>query len=227
MNESDTVSKLETNVDKLFRIIDRYTGGTGEIPSYGDLVTDGLICWLDGSTKTNTSETKNIWNDRSLNLNHGKLSGYSYNTTSGWNNNFLVNDGVKDFIEIPVQNAYAVQFEIEINKDISDVSNSYLFDGRPNGVDVYCVLSGSISTLGNGVFEWYHDGKWVSKTTTIPRGRVVNIGITFNNPVNGNLKICKGIYEEFLKCKIKNILVYNRKLIGNEFIRNYNYLKTL
>lgn len=135
-----------TNIDdiKLAGEDIAFVRNKGEVvfPEYA--ARENLKLWYDFSGRTNADAQKAIAEDLSGNGNNGTLSGFAYETGSGYDIDALLFDGIDDFISIPKP-------QIDLNNfTYSEGINVLSFRGD----EVATVVDGVVEIGGRNLFQY-------------------------------------------------------------------------
>lgn len=211
-----------------------------ESQSFENIITDGLVLYLDTGYKNSYPGTGTIWTDLSGNNNNGSLlpsvGGPTYNSANGGS---LVFDGVDDYVNIGTPSIgvgkITVNAWVKINAGsllqhiVDSASNAWhlaiLNDNRPyfwNG-STYHLSAPSIN-----VGQWYMITGVQGSTLDIYINGVLgqsvasNINVTTNNIILGGWQ---NGGSRRLNGNISQVSIYNRALTAVEIAQNFNTLK--
>jgi hypothetical protein len=215
-----------------------------------NIVTDGLVLYLDAANQKSYPGSGTVWTDLSGNGNNGTL--INGPTFDSGNNGNLVFDGIDDRGNILHNDLFnidtGVTLSIWINRNTT-VSNSRVLakGGNNNSTKGITIASGAphtINTLiGNGTIRRslnisLRTNVWEYVTTIYKRSEIYNMYINgvfaasqtaFDEECNNtsrNIDIGSQGAGTFLSGKISNISWYNKVLTSEEILQNYNATKT-
>ena len=209
-------------------------------------VTTNLIAYFDARDNNNSSENRQIWQDRSGNNTQCKLYNFNF-SSNGWKDNYLQFSG-DSYAEIEYsplkENAYS-GFTFDILFQVENVGN---IDGRVCDfkledtpyigftINTYqCMLSSSKTTIATDLSE----KTWIRKTVVIDKANslatiyvngimtkvsfldtdedfTLDKTITLGGRKNNNNEIV-----DTSNCKIKTIRIYDRALNHEEVLQNH------
>jgi hypothetical protein len=217
----------------------------------GNIVTDGLVLYLDAANTKSYVSGSTTWNDISRGGNNGTLvNGPTFSSVNLGNIAF---DGVDDYVQIPNSNYLTLGNFTVTSWAIRTTGNTTSFRLVANGAD-----SDSLTTPGfflgatslNCVFSINPTGVRTSLTTPITAGIFTcmtgvydgsgNMGIyingqpkTFVSSPTGSTVSNKGIYigcrtvnDLFWPGNVASVQIYNRVLSATEVLQNYNATKS-
>lgn len=210
-----------------------------------NVVTDGLVLYLDVANTKSYVSGSTTWLDLSGNRNNGTLyNGVSYIRT---NNGGLVFDGTDDYIIVPGNGTLNTSRPtVELVTTVSTNNGNVIAQGqygsnwgfgvgvKPGGImarnnngDANYSISNSgvvhvaVTWDGSGN-EYYKNGQYLGRTTSNyspnPGGDVTIGGVRAQVP-SQNL-------AEFANSTVNIVRIYNRVLSANEILQNYNSIKT-
>jgi hypothetical protein len=210
--------------------------------AFGKIVTNGLVLALDAADRNSYVSGSTIWNDVSGNGNNGTL-------TNGptFSNNSIVFDGVDD--RITCTNNASVQITVgTIGAWINANSNNTSFRGIITKQNAWGLF------LSDNVLVAYDWGALVTRSTGINIGNntwnyvamsfTETIGTPSNNAIlylNGNpiltttvrhsshavtVQIGDGNSVQYFSGRIPSAHIYNRVLLAQEVLQNYNAQKS-
>ena len=214
-----------------------------------NIVTNGLVVYLDAGFTPSYPKGLNAWYDTSQNLNNGTLTnGPTYNSADGGS---LVFDGIDDKVVLPhilnynltnltalvwikPTSPYTGSFRNIISKEGADRDwNFYLYSSASNGVVDYYHFSTSrassyvslVSIPGGSLSldVWHQCGFSISNgvLTYYLDGNVIGgSGINFSS-ANSSYPISIGGADNYTKGNIMTSQVYNRGLTNQEVLQNY------
>lgn len=207
----------------------------------GELITDGLICQLDGRDGSNEDKTA-IWEDRSGNGNDIILNGLSYNAESGWNNGSVCFDGIKDFGEcvkslntniktilykrsvgyinggasISIREIDNIEFDYDILLDYGISNNEYSnYSHHYTGSKVPSSFKNQcvLAMIRGDKNKLYRDNILTNEWDVSTEFKGINTSMTIGT-----------FREKFISIKIQDILIYDRVLTPLEIEKVTNYL---
>jgi hypothetical protein len=209
-----------------------------------NIVTDGLVLYLDAANTKSYVSGSTIWNDVSRSQNIGTLvNGPSYNSTNGGS---IVFDGSNDFVNLGNtdstffnQNSpWTIQFSVKV---IS----------FPNSFPGFLIKGNSLTTgvlifyINSNTVIWKHNNT-ETYLTSIVLSNINTLTFTYQGSgnvtayVNGVFKTTAGtisgtdttspLYlgrgDQFGNHNHYNFLKYNRALSASEVLQNYNATRT-
>jgi hypothetical protein len=217
-----------------------------------NIVTDGLVLYLDAANTKSYVSGSTTWNDMSGFSNNGTLTnGPTFNSGSGGS---IVFDGTNDYASIPHNSALNL-FPITlaawvnittggdiINKYVAGSLNGYRFNVATSGVSVYYFQSGFVN----------YTADYDTKSGTAPANVWHYVAVTVNTGgatiyINGNqvgtrawigtpgaptttqaisLARYPAINTSYFGGRIAQSQIYNRALLAQEILQNYNATKT-
>ena len=191
-----------------------------------DYIKEGLLAYYTGRGRTNNDENKEILPDMSGNGNDLENKNFAYTVDSGYGDGYIQYDGIDDFsglkTSIPATKR-TVLFTVSDIHRLNENSNAWcgLIDGQNyflginNGTGF--TQSGNYNVNGvvsNDNFNILDKGDniYVAGTTDgVGEKRIDNI--TIGSILNRSLYACK--------CKIYDVLLYDRILTEEEIEQNY------
>jgi len=214
-----------------------------------NIVTDGLVLYLDAANPASYVSGSTAWNDISRGGNNGTLvNGPTFNSESGGS---IVFDGVNDYVTTPDNNSL----------DISDnITIEYWFNTSQYRSDVYSVnfIRKFINTT-TANFQFYFDGTYNPQRIRVlanrggvwgivsPNSSIIplntwthvvwtysNGGLLYINSVSQGVAVGSGtlatntepiILGNEINGKIAQYKMYNRALTPLEILQNYNSTK--
>jgi hypothetical protein len=210
-----------------------------------NIVTDGLVLWLDAANTKSYVSGSATWNDISRGGNNGTLiNGPIFNTGSGGS---IVFDGNNDYGIIPQNTAFdfntftcAAWIRTPTNgRCISFIGGAlsgykYYFGIHTNNAlrinyDNVAAINGTINVATN---NWvYVTITYSSPTTVLYVNGTADLTST---AMSGSLKTLNGATymgstlgnTEFFSGSISQTSIYNRALTSQEVLQNYNSLKS-
>ena len=214
-----------------------------------NIVTNGLVVYLDAGFTPSYPKGFNTWYDTSQNLNNGVLTnGPTYNSADGGS---LVFDGIDDKVVLPhilnynlttltvlvwikPTSPYTGSFRNIISKEGADRDwNFYLYSSASNGVVDYYHFSTTrassypaVVSIPGGSLSldvWHQCGFSISNGvfTYYLDGNVIGVGGINFSPANSSYPISIGGADNYTKGNIMTSQVYNRGLTNQEVLQNY------
>ena len=216
-----------------------------------NVVTNGLLAWLDAGNIKSYVSGSTAWTDLSRNASNGTLiNGPIFNTANGGN---IIFDGTNDYCDIPIPtiNSYntvticgfikplSLSFGMFLgftDYDVFAYSNSLGYNNaQGNVIGISSATVTSLGLLGN----WRHYAFVMNKTGLLSTNKIyinaVSQGtltpqLASDGNIPGfttNLSLCTwnagGYYGNI---QYGNLQVYNRELTAAEITQNYNATKT-
>lgn len=197
-----------------------------EVTEIFDYIKDGLVAYYTGRGRSNTDENRDILPDLSGNGNDLTNYNMSYTTESGYGDGYIQYDGIDDFsglkTSIPATKR-TVLFTVSDIHRLNGNSNAWcgLIDGQNYylGINNGTGFTQSGKYIVNGVvfndnFNILDKGDniYVAGTTDSVGSKQID-NITIGSILNQNLYTCK--------CKIYDVLLYDRILTEEEIQHNY------
>lgn len=216
------------------------------------IVTNGLILYLDAGNSKSYPTTGTTWYDRSGNGNNGTLvNGPTFNTGSGGS---IVFDGVDDYVSL--SNITGVNFTLScwINTTATSLTGTDAYQG--NGIiwsDVMGIANDFVLAILNNKASWFTGdaGTSINGTTTINTGAWFYLTVVKNggnstkqlyvnsisegtgassaNALTSNPNIAIGgntLDGRYFNGNIANTQIYNRALSVTEILQNFNATKS-
>ena len=231
----NTLSKQQASINDLYAKINALGGSS--TPTAG-IVTDGLICCLDATDKSNTSSDRNIWKDSSGQVNNAELFNFTFDISNsdtdqsnGWTGTSLkLGRAQNTYFTVPVTNAVCIQMKIKLSVLTSGSTGQYIMDAReniPNSFLVNTPAQQPASSVGS-LFKQKFYVNGVRKTNPhinmITSNEFKNLYIEASSAMTGTLtfgakSVDKGECGTF---EIEKILIYDRALTEAEFLQNQN-----
>ena len=216
-----------------------------------NIVTNGLVLYLDASNTKSYVSGSTTWNDVSRSGNNGTLTnGPTFNSANGGS---IVFDGGDDFIKPPASTTlqltnFTLSSWVKIN--VQNI-NQYIIDTSTNASFGYG-YSYRIKTDNKIRFWAYDANNALDSTTTISPNIWYNILVTYDNTtkiqsiyINGvfnvsnthtnpfvvstvtNLQIGgSSIFGGYLNGNVAQSSIYNRSLSAAEVSQNFNATRT-
>jgi hypothetical protein len=208
-----------------------------------NIVTDGLVLYLDAANTKSYASGSTAWNDL-VGTNNGTLvNGPTFNSANGGS---IVFDGTNDFVST-TYNAALTNFTVcaWFLADLINPAAARVVDKNfTNGFWIGKNSSGAANSWGGGVREastpfgryiTLPDGQWNFITSTRSNTIHTIYGNGITNLVSGsvsstalstdNLAIAGGA-NQILRGNVASVFVYNRALSAIEILQNYNATKT-
>lgn len=197
-----------------------------EVTEIFDYIKDGLVAYYTGRGRSNTDENRDILPDLSGNGNDLTNYNMSYTTESGYGDGYIQYDGIDDFsglkTSIPATKR-TVLFTVSDIHRLNGNSNAWcgLIDGQNYflGINNGTGFSQSGRYIINGVVSNDNfnildkgDNIYVAGTTDGIGSKQID-NITIGSTLNRSLYACK--------CKIYDVLLYDRILTEEEIQHNY------
>ena len=197
-----------------------------EVSEILDYIRDGLIGYYTGRGRSNTDENKNILPDLSGNGNDLENKNFAYTVDSGYGDGYIQYDGIDDFsglkTSIPATKR-TVLFTVSDIHRLNENSNAWcgLIDGQNYflGINNGTGFSQSGRYIMNGVVSNDNfnildkgDNIYVAGTTDGIGSKQID-NITIGSTLNQSPYACK--------CKIYDVLLYDRILTEEEIQHNY------
>jgi hypothetical protein len=215
----------------------------------GNIVTSGLVLYLDAANYLSYTSGSTTWNDLSGNNNSGSLvNGPTFSSTNAGS---IVFDGTNDYVSIP--NSTSLNFST-----LNQLSINIWFYTTNNTADQFLIYRNSTSatgwvleTSGQGIIMQIGNGTTLytaSSNTQSYLGTIVNVQVTldgstlkiYRNSIQVNSTSFTGtIYNttapillgfgtsqpRYLNGNIYQTSIYNRALSADEVLQNYNAIK--
>lgn len=197
-----------------------------EVTEIFDYIKDGLVAYYTGRGRSNTDENKNILPDLSGNGNDLENKNFAYTVDSGYGDGYIQYDGIDDFsglkTSIPATKR-TVLFTVSDIHRLKENSNAWcgLIDGQnyflgiSNGTGFSqsgrYIINGVVSNDNFNILD-KGDNIYVAGTTDGIGSKQID-NITIGSTLNRSLYACK--------CKIYDVLLYDRILTEEEIKHNY------
>ena len=228
-----------------------------ESQSFENIITDGLVLYLDTGYKNSYPGTGNTWFDLSGFGNNGTLvNGVGYNSDNGGS---LVFDGVNDYVAIDNLGFSSNTIEGWIysndglqggsgGDNIISVIGTYTLTGGSLGKYTYIGVLGSNTLtwrIDDGVTshalvvdvnytanQWYHVAlSYNSNGSTIAYLNGVSVGsINFTSDIIFNsvpFNVCRAENGQVFDGLVSSVKAYNRALTPQEIQQNFNAIREL
>jgi hypothetical protein len=216
----------------------------------GNIVTNGLVLYLDAANPKSYLSGSTIWNDLSYGVNNGTLvNGPTFNSANGGS---IVFDGSNDYVDFYAPNL-GTTTTVEMWCKPLSLTNGMFFGWRTYDVwasggivgfntgvnDIYGMSSTTVTNLGllnnwkHYVFEMRSDVSYTNNKIYInaenqilsqQRGSELAINRNFNNGLG---RIGSWIINAnfFMSMNCASFKVYNRALTTSEILQNFNATK--
>jgi hypothetical protein len=216
----------------------------------GNIVTNGLILYLDAANSLSYVSGSSTWRD----LSSSNLSGSLENSPgySSGNGGSIVFDGVDDYLLLTnvTSSTLAFTWDFWINIDPIQPNNPnfwcYLYGFNNSTVEIGVYNSGSFTnSLAFTNYDNAPTRPYISVSSSL--GNWINVTLGCNNLIpfmyqNGgnyttttafqnlnlpvaNLFRSQGYNGRYMKARIANFKIYNRALTASEVLQNYNSTK--
>jgi hypothetical protein len=219
-----------------------------------NIITNGLVLYLDAGNVSSYSGSGTSWNDLSGNNNSGSLTNGP--TFSSENGGSIVFDGSNDKVVVPHISSYNLSnltvlvwikpispytgaFRGIISKEGADRDwNFYLLSSSANGIVNYYHFSTArassytdLALLPGGSLllnTWHQCGFSISEGLLkyYLNGAVISQGSTNFSSANSSYPITIGGADNYTNGNIAITQIYNRGLSATEILQNYNATKT-
>ncbi len=217
-----------------------------------------LGIWYDGIDNggfdihnDNLSISKDVWKDLSGNNNNGLLTGFDFNSISGWITNGLKFDGVNDYLNLPNLNKYNSNFTIKINSPSPSTITTHMLYGLNRGISSiffifyratgYITIGCDVSTSIRWEIVTYNPNSnydivikrennqisaIINNVVYVPDSIVNNNFISMLDSVLSSDTLTLGAYANtsglLFNSKMNNFMQYNRALTLLEIKQNYD-----
>jgi hypothetical protein len=214
-----------------------------------NIITDGLVLYLDAANTKSYPQTGTVWKDLSGNGNNGTLvNGPTFDSGS---NGSIVFDGVNDYVSIPniftsgPNSVCAWVYNTNLSVDTTVIGlwgGQYLLymdtGGGGDGYRVLYVLSGTpkaTSTSNANAIEnqWQNVVSTFSGTELslyVDGNHIQTVSFSFNTMDTSANNLTIGADSTNLNRawngKINNVIIYNQALTPEEILQNYNATKS-
>ncbi len=191
-----------------------------------DYIREGLIGYYTGRGRSNTDENKNILPDLSGNGNDLENKNFAYTVDSGYGDGYIQYDGIDDFsglkTSIPATKR-TVLFTVSDIHRLNENSNAWcgLIDGQNyflginNGTGFTqsgrYIMNGVVSNVNFNILDKGDNIYVAGAADDIGTKQIDNI--TIGSTLNRSTYACK--------CKIYDVLLYERILTEEEILHNY------
>ena len=219
-----------------------------------NIITNGLVLYLDAGNVSSYPGSGTLWNDLSGNNNSGSLTNGP--TFSSENGGSIVFDGSNDKVVVPHISSYNLSnltvlvwikpispytgaFRAIISKEGADRDwNFYLFSSSANGVVNNYHFSTARATSYTTVVSipggsllldtWHQCGFSISEGLLkyYLDGSVINQGSIDFSSANSSYPITIGGADNYTNGNIAITQIYNRGLLASEIQQNYNAQKS-
>jgi hypothetical protein len=184
-----------------------------------NIITDGLVLYLDAANTKSIVSGSTTWNDLSRSGNNGTLvNGPTFNSGNGGS---IVFDGLDDYmITTTIQNYRSMCIWVKKLATAPSVWK-YLIDLRPNG-------SAYIAT--NAIAGWQifrvNNVNTAISWASLPTDTWFHLYLQTNNNLNSTINFMSRFSNnETLPGNISQVQIYNRALTTQEILQNYNATK--
>jgi hypothetical protein len=205
-----------------------------------NIVTDGLVLYLDAANTRSYVSGSTTWNDISRSGNNSTLiNGPTFNSANGGS---IVFDGTNDYVS---GSCTTVNANVGMTTFIwvrTTITSPQVFfshtSGANNGFRLeidggqFLLTFGGVANYssGNGV----SDGNWkqLVVTTVGTTGRIYINGNLVASPTVGTMQgtpnqfVISGSTIRFLNGNVASVILYNRDLSAAEVLQNYNATKS-
>jgi hypothetical protein len=221
-----------------------------------NIVTNGLVLYLDASNTKSYISGSTIWNDVSRSGNNGTLvNGPTFNSENGGS---IVFDATNDFANLGTNinfSTYNSGFTIGFWVKLSNTSsqNRYLFSKLTNGgadnqfsvvygyvsntFELYAGVGGANQTIRTNSQIVVNDTNWhllyytVGTTTQgyldgTSRFTNTYASLSFTSSTNSNYLSSFNGSQNFGNLSVSNMVLYDRTLSASEVLQNYNATKS-
>ena len=205
-----------------------------------NIVSNGLVLYLDASNRISYVSGSTTWNDVSRNGNNGTLiNGPTFNSANGGN---IVFDGTNDFVS---GSCTTVNANVGMTTFIwvrTTITSPQVFfshtSGANNGFRLeidggqFLLTFGGVANYSSG--NSVSDGNWkqLVVTTVGTTGRIYINGNLVASPTVGTMQgtpnqfVISGSTIRFLNGNVASVILYNRALSAAEVLKNYNATKS-
>ena len=205
-----------------------------------NIVSNGLVLYLDASNTKSYVSGSTTWNDVSRNGNNGTLiNGPTFNSANGGN---IVFDGTNDFVS---GSCTTVNANVGMTTFIwvrTTITSPQVFfshtSGANNGFRLeidggqFLLTFGGVANYSSG--NSVSDGNWkqLVVTTVGTTGRIYINGNLVASPTVGTMQgtpnqfVISGSTIRFLNGNVASVILYNRALSAAEVLKNYNATKS-
>jgi hypothetical protein len=214
---------------------------------YNNVVTDGLVLYLDAGNKASYPGSGTTWRDLSAYKNNGTLTNGP--TFSSANSGNIVFDGTDDYVNVSHNSIFNVSefsicFWFISKKDVDNYivtkgNNSWYVGIGPSGQTssklsffVEGTSGGWLQTNANITQNIWYFGTVTFKSNLSSiylNNSLDNSGTRTGNPLNGTSDVTVGVRFDGtggnLNGNLSNFLIYNRGLSASEVLQNYNAQK--
>lgn len=205
-----------------------------------NIVSNGLVLYLDASNRISYVSGSTTWNDVSRSGNNGTLiNGPTFNSANGGN---IVFDGTNDFVS---GSCTTVNANVGMTTFIwvrTTITSPQVFFSHTSGVNdgfrleidggQFLLTFGGVANYSSG--NSVSDGNWkqLVVTTVGTTGRIYINGNLVASPTVGTMQgtpnqfVISGSTIRFLNGNVASVILYNRSLTAAEVLQNYNATKT-
>jgi hypothetical protein len=193
----------------------------GTLSGGPDIITDGLVLYLDAANPNSYASGSTTWRDISRGGNNGTLvNGPTFNSSTSGN---IVFDGVDDYLITPsITNFRTISLWIKTSN--TGGGWRYLIDARPGmGGGWYTGFGGS-GPIGSNWTSQYTNGISTSVSfSNITLGIWCNLVVISDAAYTSTINFMSRYSNvEMLAGSIGNIMIYNKVLTSHEVLQNFN-----
>lgn len=211
--EQSNVIHLDGSGDGVV-VLDSIEGNTEKL-EINNLITNGLVCWLDGRD----GEVENYWKDKS-----GNGNDFILQDNRQHNNDSMYFNGGYAYCKnsLPTVRSMIITF----NQHKTQATWQYLMDSRIiSSKTSYVASDGTTNNLTqfSGFSKIYING--IHSTLNIPTNQLTHLYLEYSedcNDFNMNLAT-NNMRRECLPCDIYGVQLYNRPLTESEILHNMNF----
>ena len=201
---------------------------------YSEIAKEGLICYLDTRGKTNNNISKDKLLDLINNNNNAILSTFSFTNESGYVNNTLKFDGIKDYMAFTLiagLSNYTIFLDINhigdyntTNPVFIHTSNFVIYKNNPNNL-----VKLEMGNYNQGAVWMEHDQTDFRKMAIVRNGTNLKIVIDDKDYISNNMVnplANSGLNLGSMPCATRNgsielnrIIIWNRALTETEILK--------
>ena len=206
-----------------------------------NIVTNGLVMYLDAANPKSYISGSTKWNDLSGNNNHATLANGP--TFSSSNGGVIVFDGSNDYASVPLNLRNSNNTILVVGRYntaatggriLTGLNNNYLCGVWNTDVNRFYAEGWIATGTGNDtLWRIYHGSTNIGGTGTAggtqfySNGTGIVVGSSGGYGPNGlGIGGGGGSYNELARCDVGIVAAYNRCLTSVEILRNYNALRT-
>jgi hypothetical protein len=207
-----------------------------------NIVTNGLVLYLDASNTKSYVSGSTTWNDVSRSRNNGSLiNGPTFNSGNGGN---IVFDGVDDYVNVVSSTSLNEPKTIESWVYVTSQQTAMILSRGIGNYELYTFTDGFVYTYWGNAFNssinnpsvtlniWNQFCFTLSGTTetvykngSLIGSRSLNTTPSYSN--TGDLDIARrNTNTLYLNGRVSNCKIYNRTLSAAEVLQNYNATKS-